>query len=149
MGALEPMPTVPLSRITLATAKRRNYAHPFDRPVHVPDAERAVHGVGRSPDAIGGYYGIGWYQHYKDRETKEIYSVHCTDGVYGGHGPFSLAHMQWMETERQALWQRAKAGDLRFSTNEFALLRHFMKIPGVPEPQEDPALPDRFTTELP
>ncbi len=41
-----------------------------------------------SPEAIGGYYGIAWYAVFEDPETGERYNVHCTDGVYGGSGPF-------------------------------------------------------------
>lgn len=42
-----------------------------------------------STDAIGGSYGIQWFQYYRDRKTNEIYKVSCTDGVYGGRGPYS------------------------------------------------------------
>jgi len=40
-----------------------------------------------SPDAIGGAYGISWYEVYQD-EKGEIYCVHCYDGTYRSKGAF-------------------------------------------------------------
>ena len=66
---------------TTKSLDNRRYAHPFDRPVK---SDSATHGVSPSPDAIGGYYGIGWYQTFRDHLTGELYRVHCSDGVNGG-----------------------------------------------------------------
>ena len=41
----------------------------------------------RSPDAIGGAYGIAWYDVF-ETEQGERYKVYCWDGMRGGHGPY-------------------------------------------------------------
>ena len=41
----------------------------------------------RSPDAIGGAYGIAWYDVFED-EVGKRYKVYCTDGERGGRGPY-------------------------------------------------------------
>lgn len=51
-------------------------------------------GVHRSNEAIDGYYGVGWYQAFEDPETKERYKIYCTDGVYGGKGPYKREDMK-------------------------------------------------------
>jgi hypothetical protein len=43
-----------------------------------------THGVGRSPDAIDGYKGIGWTQYFTDHNTGETYAVYCFDDENGG-----------------------------------------------------------------
>jgi hypothetical protein len=60
----------------------RHRAHIFDLQVEGPPKD---HGVDASPDAIGGYFGCGWYEYFRDHVTGEIYQVHCSDGVYGGN----------------------------------------------------------------
>jgi hypothetical protein len=72
----------------------KHYADPLDEPVRGP---KNTHGVHPSPDAIGGYYGIGWYEYFRDRNTGELYHVHCSDGVNGGKGAYSDKDEQWRE----------------------------------------------------
>jgi hypothetical protein len=56
----------------------------------------ATYGVSPSPDAIGGYFGMGWVQHFTDHKTGEVYGVHCSDGVYGGKSAHHPKHEVWM-----------------------------------------------------
>jgi hypothetical protein len=44
---------------------------------------------GRSPDAIGGAYGVAWYEVFEDERGKR-YKVFCTDGERGGRGPYRI-----------------------------------------------------------
>ena len=60
----------------------RDWATPGDKSVRA--SEDNSRGWDPSPDAIGGYYGIQWWEHYEDAKTGEKYRVHCYDGVYGG-----------------------------------------------------------------
>ena len=80
--------------MTTATveAKSRHYAHVLDIQVPVP---ANTHGVSPSSDAIGGYYGIGWYSYFRDGNTGEIYKVHESDGVHGGKGAYRDAEEKW------------------------------------------------------
>ena len=64
---------------------QRTWADPRDESV---PGDSETFGVRPSPDAIGGYYGIGWHEFFRDRNTGEVYKVRCTDGVYGGRGPY-------------------------------------------------------------
>ena len=73
-------------------AKSRHYAHVLD--IQIPGPEDR-HGVDPSPDAIGGYYGIGWYSYFRDRNTGEIYKVHESDGVNGGKGAYRDTGEKW------------------------------------------------------
>ena len=41
-----------------------------------------------SSDAIGGYYGMQWWEIFLDRETQKPYRVSCYDGVYQSKGSF-------------------------------------------------------------
>lgn len=50
-------------------------------------------GIQPSPEAIGGYYGIAWHEVYED-DSGERYKVRCTDGVYGGRGPYREEDMR-------------------------------------------------------
>lgn len=64
----------------------RSYAGIYDIPQNNPSDIKGHHA---SHDAIGGHYGIQWFEYFKDRKTNEIYKVSCTDGVYGGKGAYS------------------------------------------------------------
>lgn len=123
----------------------RTYAHPFDTRVY--DGNESVHGVSPSSDAIGGHYGIGWTEVYRDHITGEIFSVHCSDGVYGGKDSYSDSHLMWMEEQRRMLWDRVAEGG-KVSNNEAAVLKHFCDPP-VGKIEIDASLPDQFTRECP
>ncbi len=43
-----------------------------------------------SPDAIGGYYGIYWWEVYKTA-SGELYRVQCYDGVYKSKEAYYIA----------------------------------------------------------
>jgi hypothetical protein len=103
----------------------RHYAHPFDRPVDGPADQ---HGVNPSPDAIGGYYGLGWYQYYLDHKTGERFKVHCSDGVNGGKDAYPDHILGWMEKQYLAIKKRtiaeaeAGAAEVRLSTAEWNIM---------------------------
>jgi hypothetical protein len=69
----------------------RRYAHILDEKVK---RNSDSFGVQPSPDAIGGYYGVGWYEHFRDRNTGEIYQVFCSDGTYGGKDAYTDEDLQ-------------------------------------------------------
>lgn len=83
----------------------RQYAHPFDRPIK---GDQQTHGVCPSPDAIGGYYGIGWYETFRDHRTNELFRVHCSDGVYNGKSSHSGKDLGWMESCRRDIIERTQ-----------------------------------------
>jgi hypothetical protein len=41
----------------------------------------------RSSDAIGGAYGISWYEVFEDGQGN-CFKVYCVDGERGGKGPY-------------------------------------------------------------
>lgn len=54
---------------------------------HEEMGEGPSRGCHPNSEAIGGFYGICWYSVFKD-ETGKLYKVYCSDGVYGGMGPY-------------------------------------------------------------
>lgn len=106
----------------------REYAHPFDRPIQ---GEDSTHGVSPSSDAIGGYYGLGWYQHFEDHRTGERFRVHCSDGTYGGKDAHSDQDLRWLDQCREHIKRRtarevkAGAAEVRLSTIEWHLMLNF------------------------
>ena len=105
----------------------RSYAHPLDKPVK---GEAAAHGVGASPDAIGGYSGMGWYEYFEDRKIGEVYKVHCSDGVNGGKAAYSDEDLRWRQLcydeIRKETHQRApRVGRIYLSTDEWKLMQGF------------------------
>ena len=44
-------------------------------------------GINRSNEAIGGYYGIAWYEAFEDGQGVR-YKVYCWDGINGGKLPY-------------------------------------------------------------
>ena len=78
------MVTLMLTHTDIVALPSKTYAD----PTHTSIGESESQGHMPSPNAIGGYYGIQWYCAFENPKTKERYKVHCTDGVYGGHGPF-------------------------------------------------------------
>lgn len=113
-----------------ATARKissRQYAHPLDKRRRDFDSE--THGVGRSSDAIDGYYGIGWYEYFEDRNSGEVYQVHCSDGVYGGKGDHSDEDERWIEEGYRNIMKRTQAeasecaAEVRLSRNEWVLMQ--------------------------
>ncbi len=103
----------------------RRYAHPFDRPV---EGNKSSHGVDPSPDAIGGYYGMGWYEYFVDHKTGERFRVHCSDGVNGGKGTHPDSVMPWMQHQMDDILARtieearAGASEIRISTPEWNIM---------------------------
>ncbi len=88
-------------------------------------------GWGEDRDAIGGFTGIAWWQFYRDALTNELYRVHCSDGVNGGHGPRSDKDEVFLNACFQHLSERfrraARNGDsvIRVSRNERYLMQNF------------------------
>jgi hypothetical protein len=119
--------TVALSgmEVFMTTTAHRLYAHPFDRTTEGPADQ---HGVGRSNEAIGGYFGIGWYSYFLDHRTGERFRVHCSDGVYGGKDAYPDSILPWMEVQYRAIIDRtiaeAEAGvsEIRISTQEWNIM---------------------------
>jgi len=103
----------------------RRYAHPFDRPVR---GDASTHGVDPSSDAIGGYYGVGWYEYFIDHKTGERFRVHCSDGVNSGKAAHPDSVLPWMQEMMNAILARtieeAKAGarEIRISTPEWNIM---------------------------
>lgn len=77
----------------------RRYAHVLDQPVRI-EGDQETHGVDSSPDAIGGYYGMGWTEAFRCHRTGELYAVHCSDSVRGGKAAHSDRDLKWMEAMR-------------------------------------------------
>lgn len=106
----------------------RHLAAVFDLPVDGPDHR---HGVGHSPDAIGGCYGIGWWSYFKDTTTGEVYRVYCSDGVNGGRGPYSSKDEGYRYDCYRAMIERfrsaaeRKASEIRISRNERAVIQGY------------------------
>ncbi|MBU1034439.1 hypothetical protein KKF59_03105 [Patescibacteria group bacterium] len=90
----------------LRTLPHRGYAGIFDRYIPAP---ADTHGVHASSDAIGGYYGIGWTEVYRDFESGELYRVRCSDGVYGGKGSYKDADEEYLERLYHHIVARTKA----------------------------------------
>ncbi len=108
----------------------RNRAHPLDRPYDM--GRTPAHGVGQDPDAIDGYRGIGWYQHFKDRNTGQIYAVHCSDGVDGGNNTHTWEDEEWMARMHEAICSRINREAERsnlvvISPNEWAILLNYAR----------------------
>lgn len=103
----------------------RSYAHPFDRPVDGPPDQ---YGISPSPDAIGGYYGMGWYSYFLDHQTGERFRVRCSDGVNGGKDAYPDSVSQWMEEQYSTIKSRtideveAGATEVRISTPEWNIM---------------------------
>jgi hypothetical protein len=111
------------------TVVERTYAGRLDKRVDGPD--NSVHGHHLSPEAIGGYYGIGWYEYFEDRETGEIYRVHCYDGVYRSKSSYTDEDEIWRENQYELIVARTKLEAVRgakriyLSTNEWILMQGF------------------------
>jgi hypothetical protein len=109
----------------------RHRANMFDIPVK---GDGSTHGVDASSEAIGGYYSMGWYKHFKDAETGEVYRVHCSDGVYGGNGSYTNEDERWRQVIYYALVARchelAKSGvsEIRISRNERVCMQGFTHV---------------------
>ena len=107
---------------------RRTFAGVFDLRV---EGDENAHGVGQSNDAIGGFYGVGWYEYFKDAETGQVYRVHCSDGVNGGKGAHSDTDENWLNAIHYAIVARchkeAKSGatEIRISRNERVVMQGF------------------------
>ena len=75
--------------MTTTEIKERQWATQGDREVtkeELPNENHEYWGNHPSPNAIGGYYGIAWYQYFQDSKTNEFYKVRCYDGVYKSKG---------------------------------------------------------------
>lgn len=71
----------------LNTIRIRQWATPGDEVVPVPQ-DPPYTGHHPNSEAIGGHYGIQWWEVFKDRTTGELYRVHCYDGTYRSKGPY-------------------------------------------------------------
>lgn len=105
---------------------QRHLAGLFDLPVAGPSEER---GSDPSPDAIGGYYGISWWNYFKDASTSEVYRVRCTDGVNGGRGAYLRKDESFRSRCYGVLLDRFRAAanngdaEIRISPNERVLMQ--------------------------
>ena len=81
----------------------RSFAGLFDIPVEGPEEKRAWD---HDPEAIGGAYGIQWFEYFKDAKTDEVYRVSCCDGVNGGLGAYSTKDEKARSTCYYALAER-------------------------------------------
>ena len=63
----------------------RQWATRGDKQIDGP-ARTGPHDL--SPDAIGGAYGIYWYEYFEDQETGERYMVRCFDGTNRSKGAY-------------------------------------------------------------
>jgi len=106
----------------------RRWAGVFDLPVQ---GDESTHGVDPSPDAIGGCYGIGWYEYFKDANTGEVYRVHCSDGVNGGKDAYSEKDACWRYDIHDAIVTRCheaaknSMAEVRISRNERVVMQGF------------------------
>lgn len=117
-----------MATATAQSIPSRRVAGIFDLPVSGP---KEVWGVDHSPDAIGGSYGVGWWEYFEDAKTSETYRVRCTDGVNGGNS----AYTEKDEKVRQACYYglvkrfRVAAKDrefeIRISRNERSVMQGF------------------------
>ena len=67
--------------------RAREFAGPFDLRVSGP-TEEAGHDYSRN--AIGGAYGLAWWEYFKDAQTCEVYRVRCHDGVNSSKSAYSI-----------------------------------------------------------
>jgi hypothetical protein len=116
-----------MSEINIDRLPTRRYAHPFDRPVRI-DGDEGTRGVDASPDAIGGCYGIGWREVYKDHRTERLYVVHCSDGVNHSKSAHSDKDAAWMEAMRKRIIDRTRhdlGRPIKLSTREWRLMLNY------------------------
>lgn len=113
----------------LGNIESRHFAGALDEPIDDPTGKNEKWGCNPSSEAIGGYYGIAWYEFFRDVETREIYKVRCSDGVNGGKGAHSNEDEDWRQqcyeaivarTHREA---RARARAIRISRNEWNIMK--------------------------
>jgi len=109
------------------TLPSRQWAHPFDRQVRMKGDEE-THAVDRSTAAIGGAYGIGWSEVYRDHRNGQLYRVHCSDGVRKGKLAHSPQDYRWMQAMRQRIIARTMSqprGPIVLSWREWAIMYHY------------------------
>lgn len=104
---------------------RRRFSHPFD---HAVPYQSPTHGHDHSPDAIGGSFGIQWDEVFRDRNTGELYAVHCYDGVNRSKDARDPANEDWVQDAQERIIRRTK-GDahgsatvIRLSREEWAIM---------------------------
>lgn len=108
----------------------RNYADKYDIPLKNISSDTKGHHA--SSDAIGGYYGIQWYEYFKDGKTNEIYKVSCNDGVYGGKDAYSDEDLKLRNEIYLSILDRLKCFDqstgtsFEISLNERIVLHSFV-----------------------
>jgi hypothetical protein len=106
----------------------RSHAGVFD--IRMPSPSE-THGLNPCSEAIGGYFSMGWYEHFQDAETGELYSVHCWDGVNGGKLAHSWADEEWLQQCYHALLsefreaERTGAPLIRISRHERTIMLNF------------------------
>lgn len=104
----------------------RQYAHPFDRKIRL-DGDEDTHAVDRSPDAIGGAYGIGWTEVYRDHRNGQLYAVYCSDGVNHSKPAHSDRDLRWIEAMRKRIIDRTRhdlGRPIKLSTREWMIMQH-------------------------
>jgi hypothetical protein len=108
--------------------RTREFAGPFDLRVSGP-AEQAGHDYSRN--AIGGAYGIAWWEYYKDAMTCEVYRVRCHDGVNSSRSAYSLNDDKMRHAYFSGLFVRFRqaesegATQIVISRNERAVMQGF------------------------
>lgn len=114
-----------MSSFDIRDLNRRRYAHPFD---HAVPYQSQTHGHDHSPNAIGGSFGIQWDEVFRDRNTGELYTVHCYDGVNRSKDARDPANEDWVQDAQERIIRRTK-GDahgsapvIRLSREEWAIM---------------------------
>ena len=115
--------------VVLKEFPSRHHADVFDLRV---EGQKQTHGVGFGNEYIGGCSGIGWYEYYRDRNTSEVYKVHCSDGVNGGKDAYTDKDMGWRQDCYDAIIARThtetKTGQtvIYVSRNEWVIMNEFI-----------------------
>lgn len=63
----------------------RKWATRGDENIESDPCDRGHHA---SSEAIGGYYGMGWTECFRDAITGDLYAVECYDGTYKSKGAY-------------------------------------------------------------
>lgn len=115
--------------IDIHKISERKYAGRYDIPLKNISSD--IKGHHASTDAIGGCYGIQWYECFKDQKTNEIYKVSCIDGVYGGKDAYSDEDLKFRKEiylnilNRLSCFDQSASISFEISLNERIILHLF------------------------
>lgn len=108
-----------LNELRPSRLPHRPHAHPFDFKVK---CDSAPHSVGNDPDSIDGSKAVGWYEAFRDRQTGELYLVHCYDGGNGGKLAHTWGHLRWMEEVQRRIINRTQEESVHARTTDRIVL---------------------------